>query len=119
MTDRNEERLLRMLGLCRRAGRLVTGSEQTCMAMAARKKPCLIVLASDASDATARRIGRKCFYYQLPLLRLDAIGADALGHAVGRSGAIAAAAVRDENFASEIIKLSGKDASALQAETGV
>lgn len=53
------DKLLGALGLCRRAGRLAIGAEQV-LETAARGRAQLVLLASDASERTARRIKEGC-----------------------------------------------------------
>ncbi len=93
-----EDKLLSTVGLCARARKLVTGTPMVCEAMRSRKPTVLAVLeASDTSDNTHRKLVSKCTYYQIPLYRLTADTAR-LAHAVGKTGAVAAVGVTDENF---------------------
>ena len=107
-----KKRMLGMLGLCRKAGRLVAGTELTCLEMAAKRPPCLVVLASGASDGTKKKIRTKSEYYGIPLLLADCTPEE-LGMAIGKSAGIAAAAVKDESFAKELVRIesSGKESS--------
>lgn len=54
-----KDKLLGALGLCRRAGRLAMGAEQV-LETAARGRAQLVLLASDASERTVRRIREGC-----------------------------------------------------------
>lgn len=93
-----EDKLLSTLGLCARARQLVTGTPMVCEAMRSRKPAVLAVLeAADTSDNTHNKLVSKCTYYQIPLYRLTADTAR-LAHAVGKTGAVAAVGVTDENF---------------------
>lgn len=111
-----KERLLKMLGLCRKAGRIVAGTELACLEMAAKKPPCLAVLASGASHGTQKKIRTKSEYYGISLLVIDC-SPEELGQAIGKSAGIAAAVVKDESFAKELVRIesSGKESS-LKAE---
>ena len=109
------DRFLRMLGLCRRAGRCIIGSAQVFASM--RKEPPLLVIAAGtASPASAKKIRTMCAYYQVPLLVLPYTG-ETLARAVGKDSAVAAVGIRDARFAEELIKSSGKEVSVL-AGTG-
>ena len=109
------DRFLRMLGLCRRAGRCIIGSAQVFASM--RKDPPLLVIAAGtASPASAKKIRTMCAYYQVPLLVSPYTG-EALAAAVGKDSAVAAVGIRDARFAEELIKSSGKEVSVL-AGTG-
>ena len=93
-----EDKLLSTLGLCARARKLVMGTPMVCEALRSRKPPVLAVLeASDTSDNTHKKLADKCAYYQVPLYRLTADTAR-LGKAIGKTGAVAAVGLTDENL---------------------
>ena len=98
------ERFLTFLGLCRRAGKTVHGTPLVCEALAKRRPPYLVLLSAGASAATAKKITDKCWFYRVPLLTVP-VDPERLGRAVGKSCALAAVAVSDENFAKELRKL--------------
>jgi ribosomal protein L7Ae-like RNA K-turn-binding protein len=69
-----------------------------CEALRGRKPPVLAVLeASDTSENTHKKLADKCAYYQVPLYRLTADTAR-LGKAIGKTGAVAAVGLTDENL---------------------
>ena len=94
-----EDKLLSTLGLCARARKLVTGTPMVCEALrTGGKTPVLAVLeASDTSENTHGKLASKCTYYHVPLYRIAADTAQ-LAHAVGKTGAVAAVGVTDENL---------------------
>ena len=93
-----EDKLLSTLGLCARARKLVTGTPMVCEAMRDRKTPVIAVLeASDTSAGTHKKLSDKCAFYGVPLFRIAA-DTERLGRAVGKSGAVAAVGVIDENL---------------------
>ena len=100
----NDERFLRFLGLARRAGKTVHGTPMICTALATKKPPCLVIMSLGASEKTQKKLTNKCSFYKVPLLTVDA-DTEALAHAVGKTGAVAAVAVTDESFASELCKI--------------
>ncbi len=85
---------LHALGICAKAGKLLFGTPMVCEALAGRKKPYLVLTASDNSEATDKRIADKCTYYGVRSVRIDADG-DTLAHAVGKSARLACVAVTD------------------------
>ncbi len=95
------ERFIGMLGLARRAGKTVQGTDMICERMRAKKKPVLVLVAHDASPATQERLVKKCVFYNIPCL-VVALTTEALGHLLGKTGALAAVAVLDEGFAREL-----------------
>ena len=94
----HEEKLLSVLGLCAKAGKLVMGTPMVCEAMRNQKPAVRAVLeASDTSDNTHNKLVSKCTYYQVPLYRLSS-DTVCLAHAIGKTGAVAAVGVTDENL---------------------
>ena len=95
---------MRLLGLCRRAGKTVHGTPLVCTALAKKKPPCLVVMSEGASAATQKKLTSKCSFYKVPIVAIS-VPTDALAHAVGKTGDIAAVAVTDEGFARELLRI--------------
>ena len=57
-----------------------------------------VVEAGDNSENTRKRLEDRCGFYGVKKHRLEASG-EALAHAVGKTGKVAAVAVTDENLA--------------------
>ena len=93
-----------MLGFAMRAGKLVIGSDLVCRAMA-RGEARLIVLTSDSSPSTKKRIRLKAEHYGISVTEPKITG-DELGKLLGKTYAPATVAVTDEGFATEIKKAS-------------
>ena len=94
-------RALSMLGLCARAGKLLSGEKAVVNAV--RTGAAYLVLLDEAASANAEKaIADACSYYEIPLLRTEA---NALGDAIGKSGRMAVA-VTDAGFAQSILKKS-------------
>lgn len=96
----SRDRLLSTLGLCARAGALLYGTDNICDAMRRKirgKTPLLVVVASDASANTQKKISDKCKYYGVRLVLIPHTTAE-LGAALGRAGTIAAVAVIDRQL---------------------
>lgn len=90
----SSSRLLGMLGLCARAGRLICGVPLICDAMRAARRgkvPCLVLEAADTSPNTHKRIIDRCAYYHTETVRIPVSGGE-LAHAVGHSGILGAVA---------------------------
>ena len=101
----NEEKAIRLLGFAARARRITVGVPLICAALqkgAAGKTPLLVLLASDASANTAKRIADRTAYYHVPLHALTVDGAQ-LALAVGkRDGTVAAVGITDPELAGAI-----------------
>ena len=100
---KTDTRLGGMLGFAMRAGKLVLGTEQVCLAMASKqkKRPKLVLIASGSSPATYKKIATKAQFYGIDCRPLP-IGLDALGRLLGKSYAPAAVAVVDDGFAQQL-----------------
>lgn len=96
-----DTRVLRLLGLAMRAGKLALG-EGRAEDSIRLKKGKLLILAADASDNTRKKFQDKCVYYHTPLLTV----ADRyeLGACLGREFAVVAA-VEDVGFAKRLSEL--------------
>ncbi len=77
----NDRNLLSLLGLCQRAGQLITG-EELVLGEVRKQTVKLVLLASDASSNTEKKIKDKCGYYKIPVC----VTSDryALGQAIGK-----------------------------------
>ena len=106
------ERLLKFLGLCRRAGKTVHGTPLVCTALAAKHPPYLVLMSEEASAGTRKKLTNKTSFYHVSLLSLP-VSCERLAKAVGKTGELAAVAVTDEGFARELAKIyaKGKDSS--------
>lgn len=93
----NPQEVLRALGLCAKARRLVYGTPMICEALKSKQKPYLVVEAADNSPNTQKRLEDRCAYYGVKKHRIEADGAT-LAHAVGKSGKVAAVAITDEQL---------------------
>lgn len=90
-----------MLGLCRRAGRLVLGFDITAEAIA-KKNARLVLVAKDASARTAREITKTAQEAGLPA-RVLPLTMDEISYAVAKRAGVLA--VCDSGFADKIGEL--------------
>jgi ribosomal protein L7Ae-like RNA K-turn-binding protein len=94
------ERLLGLMGIALRAGKLTAGQEPTLKSIRQGKAE-LIILAADASANTKKVFYDKGKYYNVPVLEMGSM--DQLGKALGK-GTRAVAAINDAGFARSILK---------------
>ena len=93
-------KLLSMLGLALRAGRLVSGVQAVEIAL--KKGECkLVIIDEDASDNTKKQMADACAFKKTPLIT---VSASSLGNAIGKPGRMIAA-VTDTSFADRIYQL--------------
>lgn len=94
----HEEKVLSLLGLCRRAGRLQLGHDPAADSMRLGRAR-LVLVAADLSPRTARGILQLARETGTPAVQLAAT-LDSLGRAVGkRTGVVA---VEDRGFANKL-----------------
>ena len=99
-----------MLGLAKKAGKVICGSPLICDQMGRKTKPELVIVASDASEQSVKKLTVKSQFYNVKYIVYSATK-EQLAHAVGKQSELAALAITDKGFAAEILKLSGKEAS--------
>ncbi len=94
----SNQRLLSALGLCRKAGKLICGTPMICDALSSvSKKPYAVIMASDNSENTQKKLRDKCGFYGVELM-IPELDGDSLSRAVGKTGRLSAVAVTDENL---------------------
>ncbi len=96
-----QNKTLSMLGLAKRAGKVVSGEFSVEKAIRSGKAY-LVLLAEDASANTKKNFTDMCTYYKIPLVFTGT--KETLGHAIGCQFR-ASAAVTDSGFAQSIEKL--------------
>ena len=89
-----------MLGLCMRAGRLVSGAQSVEAAVKAGKAR-LVLVDAGASEETKKSFSDACRFRGIPMAQMEN---ESLGFAIGRPGRMVAA-VTDEPFANRIRQL--------------
>ncbi len=97
------DRLLSLLGIAQKAGKVVSGGflcEKAVKAGQAR----LVILAADAQKNTVSTISNKCSFYNVPLGFYGT--KETLGHAIGKEER-SCVAVTDQGLADSINKLLG------------
>ena len=97
--DKNIKQLLFSIGLARKAGKLVSGTDFVCDAIR-NKKIFLVVCSESVSDNTRKKISDCCAYYHTDLRFAD-VSKEALGKAIGKTFT-ACVGVADKNL-SELI----------------
>lgn len=92
-----------MLGLAMKAGKVVIGTEQVISFMQ-KGKVRLILVSSNASDGTKKKMLHKCEFYGIRREELE-IDTDELGRLLGKTYTPAVVGITDENFSRAIIKI--------------
>lgn len=102
--DMEQNKIGGLLGICKKAGRMIVGTELTVEAIRAGKKIALVLISSDASDNTSKRIGNCCKFYNTEIAVLP-FQSSALGQLIGKKGSVSVVGITDEGFADAIFKL--------------
>jgi len=97
--DRNLKQILFSIGLAKKAGKVISGTDSVCDEI--RKHKILLVLcACDVSENTKKKISDCCKYYQIKL-HFCGIPKETLGKAIGKTFS-ACIGITDKNL-SELI----------------
>ena len=100
MTENTESRVISFLGLCMRAGRIISGQE-ACVDLIRQGEAALALMDADASDNTRKRLTDACHSHNVALYELSA---GALGHSIGKKGRMVVA-LRADGMADKLISM--------------
>lgn len=96
-------RFLSMLGLAKRAGALIIGTDLVTKALPSGKVK-LVMYAENASANTEKKITDKCKFYTTKCVKLT-YSSDEIAHAIGKLSSVTVIGTADENFSGELISL--------------
>ena len=99
----NNDPVLRMIGLSMRAGKLVFGANLAVSAIRSHKKPKLVLMASDASDNTKKKVIDGCAYHDVKCINTQYSGSE-FAKTIGKTFDVMVLAIMDDGFAQTIIK---------------
>lgn len=89
-----------MVGMAMRAGKILCGFDTICKAMA-KGGVKLVVITSDASEATKKRLLTKSEFYSIPAIAVPT-DSEKLGALIGKTYAPVAIAITDGGLAEQI-----------------
>lgn len=92
------DRKLSLLGLCHRAGKLVSG-EQACEISIRNKEVRLIIVAKDASENTKKKFQNASKFYEIPIFFM--FSKQEIGSALGKEER-AVVAINEDGFSEKI-----------------
>ncbi|WP_017753798.1 YlxQ family RNA-binding protein [Calidifontibacillus oryziterrae] len=96
-----QDRWITLLGLINRAGQLTSG-EELVLKEIKKGKAKLVLLSSDASYNTSKKITDKCLYYKIPLKKVK--DRYMLGQAIGKEARVVVA-ILENGFANKLAEL--------------
>lgn len=97
----NKDQFLSLLGLCKRANRLVSGEEMSLEKIKSNQAK-LVVLASDAGPNTKKRILDKAHTYQVRVV--EELTSDDISHAIGKKNR-KVIVITDSGFAKKMMSI--------------
>ncbi len=100
----SNDKLLGMMGLAARARKIAAGTEIVTEKIKAGKGVNLVLIASDVSQNTLKKIVNCCEYYETEFIQLR-FTQDEISHAIGKSCLTSSVAILDRNFYNAIKKL--------------
>ncbi len=89
---------MRYIGIAKKAGRLVFGTDMVCDKLR-RGGRYAVFAASDISETTKKKLTDKCAFYGAELIFIPETGAE-LGHGIGKTGSVAAVYIDDGGLSS-------------------
>lgn len=92
--------MLNMLGLCMRAGKLISG-ERACVQAVRAGSACAVILDRAAAQNAEKAVTDACAWHEVPLVYAPE---NELGFAIGKPGRMVAA-ITDPSFADRILQL--------------
>lgn len=92
-----------MLGLARKAGKLSYGTDRITDSIRS-KHPNIVLMASDISENTRKRIENCCKYYKTEYGDLN-MTMDILSHYIGQTSAVSAVSITDKSFTAAILDI--------------
>ena len=100
-------KFLSMLGLSRRAGAVIIGTDLVTKALPSSKIK-LVMYAQDASVNTEKKITDKCRFYNAECVKIPYDGGD-VAHAIGKMSTVSVIGITDGNFSRELTLLLSKE----------
>ena len=97
-----EDKMLNLLGLALRAGKLITGEEMTIKSIQ-KNEAVFVLCATDCSTNTKEKLENKCRYYEVPFL--VHFTSEQISQAIVKSRSICA--LTDRGFAKSFMRLKG------------
>lgn len=93
-----EQAIFNLLGIAASARKVVSGEEQVIKEVRSNSAR-LVIVSTDASDNTTKKMHDKCAYYNVPIYTFGT--REALGHATGRESRVSLA-IMDNGFAKKL-----------------
>ena len=100
MNEQTENRVVSFLGLCMRAGRIVSGQE-ACVDLIRQGEAALVLMDASASDNTRKRLTDACRSHNVALYE---VSAGTLGQSIGKKGRMVIA-LKPDGMAQKLLSM--------------
>lgn len=94
-------KLFGLIGLAKRAGKVISGADAVIDSVRSGKA-FVVICAGDSSEATKKKLADKCAFYNAKVICVSS--GEALGNAIGKN-LCAALSIVDKNFADGIMNV--------------
>ena len=99
----NEIKFLSMLGLSRRAGEAIIGTDLVTKALPSKKVK-VVFFSANSSANTEKRITDKCAFYNVKCVKIDTESFK-IGKALGKDGGVCVVGIKSDNFSKQLLLL--------------
>ncbi len=99
----NEIKFLSMLGLSRRAGEAIIGTDLVTKALPSKRVK-VVFFSANSSTNTEKRITDKCAFYNVQYVKID-IEAIKIGKALGKNSDVCVVGITNDNFSKQLLLL--------------
>lgn len=99
-------KFLFMLGLCRKAGQMIIGTDLVTKSLPSGKVK-LVIYAKDSSDNTKKRVTDKCAFYKVKCIE-SSFSSEEISSCIGKAGNICVLGIVNDNFSNELLNISNE-----------
>ena len=96
------------LGLAKKAGKVISGTDMVVDAIRSKRPPSLVVLSKSASENTKKKLHDKCKSYSVRIIETDS-DTECMSHALGGKARVAVAAICDDGLAELFLDRAAKE----------
>ena len=99
----NNDLALKMIGISQKAGKVIFGGNLVIASVRSKNKPSLVLLASNASENTRKKIKDGCVFHNVICVETQYSG-DVFAKTIGKMSDVMVIAITDNGLAETIIK---------------
>lgn len=103
----NETKFLSMLGLSRRAGAVIIGTDLVTKSLPSKNVK-VVFYSADSSANTKKRITDKCSFYGVNCVEIDT-PSDKIGKALGKEASVCVLGITNDSFSNQLKLLASSE----------